>query len=294
MHVRLGLTLAAASLVACSVLADLDGFSGGNCGPECASDGGTPLDPDATRPLVPDGSDAASDGGVAGEPLSEAILRDRPIAYFRFEESSGDVCKNEVSGSPLICSLSSGSPGGLRLRATGSGGSRVGVGLASTDAAVVISGTFPFVGLRAFAVEAILQVSNVAKKVLIAQRMVFAGGTGPPETGDLFFLNDTGRFRTEGWRGGAHLFYTLAAAEAVQARWYHVVYGYSSALERDYLYVDGVPQDGSVLNGGDAGGGRAAIDLPQVWGNWTGTLDELAFYDRELTAAQIATHRAAQ
>ncbi len=293
MRVGLGLTLGAASLVACSVLADLDGFSDGSCGPECASDSGTPSDPDATRPLVPDGNDAASDAGVAGEPLSAAILRDRPIAYFRFEESSGDVCKNEISDSPLICSLSSGSPGGLRLRATGSGGSRVGVGLASADAAVVISGTFPAVGLRAFAVEAVLQVSDVSKKVQIAQRMVFAGGTGPPETGDLFFLNDTGRFRTEGWRGGAHLFYTLAAAPAAPAKWYHLAYGYSPALGHDYLYVDGVPQDGSLL-GGDAGSGRATIDLPQVWGNWTGTLDELAFYDRELTAAQIATHRAAQ
>src|SRR4051812_9334389 len=76
------------SLVAtsgCSLLLDTNG----------ASEADEPATVDA-------GADASPDAGAAGVYRS-LVLSDGPVAYFRFEETSGATCKNEVPGSTVSC-----------------------------------------------------------------------------------------------------------------------------------------------------------------------------------------------
>jgi hypothetical protein len=240
--------------------------------------------PDTGAPGDAQSEATLDDGGVI-DPYRTAVLADGPHAYFRFEESSGSVCKNEIVGSPVTCILPTTN---VTLGAPGSGGSRRGVRLEDATATISMSGGMTYAGEDPFTVEAWLWLESLVPTANVFINQEWAS----LRTGQLLFLNDEVRFHSETWAQGTLLFYTESPTPAVAKTWHHVVYGYSPALGRDFAYVDAVESGGQRTAGMD--GGRIAPVSPLYWGGTQMTIDDIVIYSKALLPSQIALHFAAR
>lgn len=242
-----------------------------------ASEGSTPAGPmgDSALPLV--------EGGVEPRPdaYGIAVLADKPIAYFRFEETSGESPKNEIPGS-AVSALVSGSD--VTLHVDGSSQNRHAVGLDAPTASVTVINAMNFTGEDEFTVEAWLQLGSPAD-VRIFSNMDNVGDNA--RVGQWLFLTN-GALRSETWNGSG-LILGADLANAPAQSWMHVVFLHSAA-QQDVVYANAIP--GTNYKQGI--GARVAPQSPLSWTGFKGRLDELAIYNTALSPARIAAHYAAR
>lgn len=253
------------SLGACTLLADLDGFDASD-----ASDAG--------------GRDAQveHDGGDAGvaDPYRREVLADRPIAYYPFEEGPSAVEVKDLVGGRALA-VRPGVLSGLSAP-DGPAGRVIGCG----DGGVLVGGDqLDVVGERPFTLELWTKPSlgggtfhNLVNKRYDGNGYVTYLRQG--DDGQLDCQLDVA------FDGGIR----FAATEVPRGKWLHIVFTYEP-VGGVVLYIDGAfASDGYVEPGGPY---DPSTDLV-LCENYSGLIDELAFYDHALSAGRVAAHYAAR
>lgn len=267
--------LMALAIAGCSLFADLGGLSSGDADPAGQATGA-----DAT---TGDGSlafDAAAipDGGAA---YVAEILADSPIAYYPLEETSGTTARDVIGGrdGTWTGTVSLGVPAVI------GGGAR----LDGTTRLEMPAGAFRFEGKAPCTVELWLNASVVDASL----RFLFSHGLVSGSAGgykiyfdQTFFLMS--RSDDDGGADG----YAKVPSPIPTGQPLHLVMTYDGARARLYMNAlsDG-PENSAIsisalpdarLVFGDAAKGLAH--------KFSGTLDEIAIYDKALSAERIRAH----
>ena len=238
----------------------------------------------STPPPAGDSSVALVDGGlepVATDPYSTAVLADKPLAYFRFEEPTGASPKNEIPSSAVTMFVSS----DVTLHVAGISPSGHAVQLDATTASVSVFEAMKFAGEDSFTVEAWVDLGS-ATNTSIFKNMDNEGADG--RVGQWLLLT-AGTLRSETWNLG-QLILGADLLSAPTQGWTHIVFLHSGAQKADLVYANAVP--GTNYRQGTAS--RAAPASPLKWTGFQGRLDELAIYATALSPARIAAHYAAR
>jgi hypothetical protein len=274
-------------------LLDSSGLSDGPPLPDSSglSDSSGPFDSSANSDSSSDGSSGDSGGDAADAANTDApvtlsyratILADKPLAYWRFGETSGTVASDETgngNGATLGAGVTWGAPGAL-LNDTNTA-----IHLAGTEGLVAGPG-FDFAGNAPYSLEAWVELDM---PVDMNFRHLFTKDdtlpTGREEYG--VYLQVTGGLAFERYVTGTQV-KTFAAAPAVN-QWTYVVATYSGTELS--LYVDGAlvgrSQDlraQASKNASEYLGYKIAAPSVQ------GYLDEFAIYGAALSDAQVAAH----
>jgi hypothetical protein len=275
----------ASAPVACSLLVDTDGLSG---------DGG---DAAGGRDANAERSDASSDANVAPSAdaatsrYAAAVQADAPLLYYRFGERSGELARDEVTGTSVPYPAA-GFTRGVKGALAGDPDTCI-----STDGSTGLDlpeGAY-FEALLPFSVEAWVNVEPLAAGQndvgFLVDHEAWSGGRRGwalrVSRSDLGFE----RWADNSIRNG------IAVAEiAMAGTWHHIVATFDGSTQR--LYYDGVRRTS----------GPADVVLPKVGGpfriaaqNCTpcsgnpfiGSIDELAIYPKALSEARIAAHLSA-
>ncbi|MBS2017765.1 MAG: LamG domain-containing protein [Deltaproteobacteria bacterium] len=252
--------------------------------------------PDAAPSDAPADADAAtladvvasdgSDGGSRAEAYAREVVADAPIAYYRLEEPSGLVAKDErgafdgvYTGSPV-------------LGATGVAGSRAVTMPEGIVARVEIDApALRFVNRQAFTIELWAKPGpNLGDYQWIASTEA-----GNPRKGWSIFSSPTAYVFYEVWDvvdGGSNIVRAIypTRTKITSGRFYHIAFTYDGTTL--VFYLDGA-QERAQAEGGNVpnvnevvlGCRGAATSCLSGW-----TLDEVAFYDKSLPAARIKAH----
>ena len=287
-----GALLAFGALTACSLLTSLDGLSEGS-----GDDGGR----DALVTL-PDGAvvskdDAgAIDGGDAAtldaapspsDLYAAAVLADKPLGYWRLEETSGDVAKDETgrNNGKLFNAPALGEPG-----IAGSRAMKLPAQLSAYMA--VATGNFRFPGTTPYTVELWVKPGVFRDYEWIVSTELWS----PARHGWSVLVDAAGLLRYEVWAfdgdGGAEQVRGLVVSEAPLSAgsFRHVVVAYNGSTV--FGYVDGVntqmfdtrgvgPDTGTLFMG-------CFSNVSGCLDDWV--IDELAIYDFALTAERAKAH----
>jgi Concanavalin A-like lectin/glucanases superfamily len=247
---------------------------------------------------------AGSGGAASGTPsiYRAAVMADGPVAYWRFGERDGATAKDEVGNAH---------PG------TYFGTTTLGVpGIEAADTAVKLDGTsgcigvgefFRFAGQVPFSVEGWVNISTYGA---MGTRVVSTEGypTGIRSGWNLSAsYGDTGYPYFDAWNSeGTDNLYTMGAYSSVSKdkgklplnEWVYLVGTYTDTSEE--VWVNGVLRDKEnqsnypLPNEGTMSLGCASNGSGSIYLGLTGSLDEVAIYDKALTPAQIASHFAAR
>lgn len=216
------------------------------------------------------------------------VLADNPSHYYRFEEAStGSLARDEIGAGP------SGSRPGTY---TG------GITLGQTSAAATMgsaarfngaSGTYvnlgtPFHVGDSVTVEAWVNLDAAANKAFHSAVARWSGsyeldvnqGDG---VGNFVAFNNSGTF------------VNTATAPFSRGVWHHLVGIFDGTGGTATVYLDGVQGTSETIGGLLQNAGTtmfigATRDGAANGFNWTGLIDEVAFYDRALTAEEIQSH----
>ncbi len=245
-----------------------------------------------------DGDGGPSGSGDEGGAYRAAVLGDDPVAYWRFEESSGTAAKDEIDNAHPGTYF-----GSFTLGADGVGSSRA-VGLDGTSACIAVGEYFRFSGSVPFSVEGWVKVTGYGA---MGTRLVSTEGfpTGIRSGWNLSAsYGDSGYPYFDAWNSDdMPNQWTMGAYSKVSPQdgllplnqWSHIVGTYTDTNE--VIWVNGVkrdsqnqtnlpmPQKQGVLTIGCASDGDGQIYL-----GLSGALDEVAIYDKVLTDAQITSH----
>jgi hypothetical protein len=211
-----------------------------------------------------------------------AVMADHPIGYFRLGDGAGaTTLRDEISPArpaSIVSGIVLGQPGAL---AGDPDTAAIFDGVACS--ATLPAGTFGFVANAAFSVEGWLLVGLTTAATpgyLLRVGVSGSSGYGLSWNGTGFTLvgyGTTGRVE-------------VVSPPITPGAYHHVVATYDGAT--GVVYVDGVSTVALAVDIGDSTGGAAT-----TIGNGTGggsplggTLDELAVYDRALTAAEVVAH----
>jgi len=283
---RLVVLVGAGATTACSLLTDLSGLSeparadasGVNDGATGGVDGG--LDAQPTQ------GDARTDAdsGVAAGTYAAAVLADEPLMYLRLGEKGGaiavDATKNANNGS-LGSGHSFGVPGviagdpdtALRLNGVASG--------------IDLGKRFDFVGTQPYTVEVWTKIELTDQSFRHLYKKSAEPLTGREAYG-LYVFGD--EIVYERYTSNVKASVAIDVAPYLN-RWIHLVTTYDSASLR--MYIDGVevrikpdarPQqtiDGNFWIGCDEELNSGVVK---------GDLDEVAVYDKALSAARVKAH----
>lgn len=245
---------------------------------------GTPPDgrTDGEDPLVTDGaSEYVADAGAA---YVLAVLEDGPTLYYRLEETSGAVINDETGKHPGTLfdgpelGVPGAFPGSAAIRFTGVGAIKLGDALGAE-------------GRKHFTLEAWFRpdVYDGVYRFLFAYEKWNDAG----RQSNTLFAHSSYGVGAERYVNGAGLYVATNPAPVVGV-WTHVVLVYDGDGLR--LYLDGV----QVAFKGD---GRAPADEEasifigaqnSTSGALRGSLDEVAVYDKALSAARISIHAKAR
>lgn len=254
-------------------------------GPAGASDAApveaTPLARDAAGTL-----DAAA--GPRGA-YPDEVLADRPLAYYRLGEASGDVARDRAGRMPV------GRYAGVMLGVPGAivGDADTAVRLDGESAWVSLADAYDFAGKVPFSIElwARPQLVDELHRGLFTKE-VAGGGM---RQGYLLTLQMTAGLVFE--RGKDGLTANVMAKPLPAGVFSHVVVTYDGTSLR--LYVDGALAGGPVAATGELPDTTAnAVAGARVSGNtpignaahFRGDLDELALYDQALPAPRVLAH----
>lgn len=282
---HLGVTSFCAAAAACI---SFDGLSGGVR--PGSDDGGGPTDAEPRVDDGSDGNDASADSSRA-EIYRSAILADTPIAYWRFEETSGAAAKDEMAAFPgtFVLSPTLGRPGLF--------GSAGAIELPSSSSAHVeaTGAALGFPGVAACTIE-------VWVKPAVFRDYQWIGGTEtfPPRSGWSLFADAKGEVHYEVYRpedGSVGAVRSIGTNRTLAlGRFQHVVVTFNGQAMKTFIdgtsaTVDDAPQaapPASILRLGCRKSN--AGDLVHCLDGWS--LDEIALYDHPLTEEQVAAHYA--
>lgn len=275
-------------LAGCSLFTSLEDFDGDGTGEADAAtpDGLATANDSGTTPGTDGSADAdASAPTTPSETYRAAVLADQPIAYFRFEETSGTSLKDETNGHT---GTAFGSP---TLTASGLFGPTDGIELpADSKAHVRVDGTdVRFAGsMSKFTVEAWVFPTKFQDYQWIAStEEPFA-----PRSGWSIFASSTATASYEAWATELRALY-LSAKPLVLGKWQHVVFTYNGIVLTGYVdgvkvqtteYTTTMPDIGQLTFGCRLINGNPSECL-QGW-----KLDEIALYSDALTVQRVKAH----
>lgn len=266
---------------ACGLFTSLNGLSDTEEAVDAAvprsTDGGSILSPDAAVPVpVPEGDAAPIEG--PGAAYRAIVVADAPLALFGLEETNGNGCASFVAGGAATCVC----PASQATRGVpGIAGTKA-LHLDAEVAALGISGvTGDFT--KPYTIELWLKEDTITAGASIAR----CESAALPRNGMHVFVDANKKLRLELWGNGALLTYGVTAADLTPAVWHHVAVVHQTSPDKELLYVDGSLQEGTSQVGA-----RPSIDAAFSVSGFTGSVDELAFYDKAVTGARVAAHYA--
>jgi len=242
-------------------------------------------------------------GGAAGAlaastNFQSAVLADLPVLYYQFNESQGAATNHGSLGAGFNATYF-GTPQRAVPTATGDTGVQFDSQEDYLESASVAPGSLS--GNPSFTVEAVYFVPTNGTATLWAPFLHW--GDSPQKTMTSVYFSfsnsDATRLFAGFYNGGLRTSQPVALGQ-----WHHVVWvrqGGGTANVGSVLYVDGVSVDLEDDPGLPSDGDMPTVvptafrinraqDLTRFF---TGTLDELALYDRVLTSGEVLTHYAA-
>ena len=248
---------------------------------------------------------AAADSDTA-EPWDEyrdVVMADQPFAYYRLGESAGATTAVDETGvhhGTYVNDPALEVPGAVLTDPDDTA--------AEFDAAQYVEGTtMADYGSRmidGFTIECWVRLSVPTGWSNIL------GTANPGYTTNVQLSVDQTRsmrlyFRDDDWDRYSVWFYSEGDnAEIFDQEWHHLVFAYdptpANPSDRFDLYIDSVPQELEVQPGNDRPDGTSDFVYPMILGGWhqrgtviptyEGDLDEVAFYARPLSSAEVGEH----
>jgi len=230
-----------------------------------------------------------------------AVLADSPIAYYRFDETSGSVAHDFAGGhNGTIFGETLGVPGysvidtNTAFSFPGSVGAYVGSIDGSTATGVDFGGPNQEFSVELWANGGSGQIDGAG---LIAKGTGTVGGSTATEQFAIQVNGSAYSFLVRQTNAAAQ---TAISQTGADGGWHHIVGVYDSAGGQTSIYVDGV-EEGSAgtlaglrqsSSGISIGGERSGV-LPTYDWVYSGSIDEVAIYHKALTADEVAAHYAA-
>ena len=278
-------------VIACGSGDDTNGgASGSDGGAATTSDAGSTNGLDA-------GTTTLGDGAVVSA-YSNAVYADSPVAYWRFEETSGTTLKDEVGNAHPGTSF-----GGVTLGVDGVGGTKA-AGLDGTSGCIAIGDDFRFSGRVPFSAEGWVKVTSYGDEgTRILSTEGFPTGVRSGwnlsasygNSGYPYFDAWNSDTTDNQWVMGAYSKVTPEDGLLPMNEWAYVVGTYTDTNE--VVWVNGVERDSENQTGlaipdkqGTLSLGCASDGKGQVYLPVHGAIDEIAIYDHVLPDASILAH----
>lgn len=223
-------------------------------------------------------SDANHSIDAQPSPYAEAVRSDGPIAYWRFEEASGQVAIDEIGDHHATFT-------GTVMRGAGVAGQSSLFDGKTTR--LVVGDVFAFSGTVPYSIECWIMPTLVDDQV----RFLVDRSALPVDSGYQVYFADTFTLVSRSVEDSEYGY--AWAPPPVAGRWTHLVVTYDG--QANAIYSDGVLQNSSPAPAMPVvSGGRFIIgDLgTEQFYKYVGGMDEVAVYDRVLTAEQVAQHAA--
>jgi hypothetical protein len=274
---RLVYLIAPSVVVSACSLTSLEGFSGGT------PPDGTPNRPGDGGPEI----DApAADTSTTPPPTTgyrATVLTDRPVAYWRFEETAGTTFKDEIGGLQAIATGSC-APGSVST----AGLSGLGLAFDGASCRLDLGRAFAFDGTAPFTIEVWIRHTGVNQYQHLFTHQTRDGAN--PIQGYALLLDPSGRAYIE--RVVDRAIFATAQVRVPPSTFAHVVGVYDGG--QLLLYINGAlretTDDARPLITTSA---RTIVGENSTSMGWfAGTMDELAIYDRALPAETISAHHA--
>jgi PKD repeat protein len=222
------------------------------------------------------------------DPYGKAVYDSGPDLYWRLGEASGATAA-DASGNDRTGSYGSGV--GLGVPGALSGTSNTAVSVDGTPAGTVVS-PGPVQGPTTYAMEALFKTTTTSGGKIIGFGNSATGNSGNYDR-HVYLTND-GRLVFGAWTGVANT--VTSAATYNDGAWHHVVATGGPAGMA--LYVDGALTGTNPNTGAEnySGYWRVGGDNLNFWpdqpssGYLNGSIDEVATYSTQLTAAQVQAH----
>ncbi len=236
------------------------------------------------QPLVAgDASADAGDGG-AGSLYAAAVLADKPIVYYRLDETSGSVA-HDLSGNGIDATLvGAGTFGAASALKNDPNGA---LELGSDKVTLSIPNAFDFPGAAPYAFELwVLPETTTGEQELFGKYEP----RSPSIEGTIAFFGTPGPggviLGFERWHQPDLAAYVHQLNVGLVAGVYnHLVFACDGGTPR--MYLNGVRYDGFTKQNGV---GPDKINVPLVFGGYRGKLDEVAVYDHDLVETRILAH----
>jgi hypothetical protein len=236
---------------------------------------------------------AGTPGAWAGANYSSVIIADTPLAYWRLGEASTTPIAADSSGGATSYNgfYTRGVTSGVTGAITGDPDTAASFDGASAFVVVPNGSNGPFDLRNGFTLEAWI-INNGQSGVGQAGRIVSNRATGGYGFGILHTgTPDRVRFTTFGVKD----YDSDLTVVPEDGNWHHVAVVFDSTNAANF-YLDGKPTD-TIMGPGPANGSTADLNIGRNPGTtqeyFNGSIDEVAVYNYELTAAQIAAHYAA-
>jgi hypothetical protein len=244
---------------------------------------------------------------VAPTPFHERVAASNPMLWYKLSESTGNAINSGSLGS-----THDGVYNGSINRAAPTSGDDAGAGFNSTDDYIESLGASPLVGNPTFSIETLVFLPADGSAALWGPFLHWGDGGGPngapQRTGrEVYFsVQNANLDRTYAGFYNAGL---RTSSDVPLGEWLHIVWtreGGNSSAGGTTLYVNGeivsLEQDPNLNPGFLTAAGinvnstvfrinRAADFLGTR--HFTGTMDEIALYDRVLSAAEVRDHACA-
>jgi hypothetical protein len=228
---------------------------------------------------------------TTNSPYVTTVLADSPLAYWRFEESSGTTAADSTGNGrtgTYVNSPTLGSSGALTSASNG----------LVLNGSQYVNTTYDQTNATAYSIEAWFKTTS-ANAMILQDR---GGGSGMSLT-----LNVEGGTIRWGVDSNSIWIGKWSTAAVNDGNWHHVVGTWEGAAgvavdsSQFKIYLDGVLAASSANGvGGSAtapvsGTGGTKMGYHAPWGMYfTGSLDEVAIYGTALTATQVANHYSAR
>ena len=273
---------------ACALFTTLDGLSGQDGATDAGATESAAPAPTTSSTSGGDGGPAERtpdaglpDGGAPGAAYRAAVLADGPKGYFGLEELQGNGCVNLGASADVTCIYPT---SGVTRGAPGIAGTK-GLHFDSVASRLSLNGS-----PTALAQPYTIELWFVEEAIVKATHVLSLENVGAPRNGIVVFVDDDLALHAEAWSSNTLLSYAVTATPLVAKVWHHVALVHATGPDEDRMFVDGAPVEGMNL----AAGSRPTITSPLSFGDFVGSIDEVAVYDRALTPARIAAHFAAQ
>ena len=228
-------------------------------------------------------SDSAPGAGLAAK-YRAAVLADHPLAYYRLADTSAAGCKDEIdgaytavyAGSPIFAEpgiFADQSDPAVRFRGAG-----VQV-IAGADGAPL---DFPHAAPFSLECWVKLDADGGAGRNQVFNTLQPNVSNGP-SLGSALFVWGPDALRFERWSDDALWAYAVAGSITL-GDYHHVVVTTNAAVP--VIYIDAVANGGGDLSTPD----EPPNSIPFVFGDLTGTLDEVAISDHVLSQGQVTAH----